>query len=70
MIIYLCLTTFGNLLAEIPVKRFIYTLRPTPYSLGPSLYGCFLLRSALALSFEVAESLRNICICAIFCSRE
>ena len=70
MVIYHRLTTFGNLFTEKTVQRFIYTLRPTPYRLGPLLYGCLLLRSALALSLELAESLRSICICAIFCSRE
>ena len=55
MIINLCLSTFCNLLTKSLRQTSIYIIRPKTYSLSPLLYCCFLLRSALALSFIVAE---------------
>ena len=54
------LATLGNLFAEGTLKRVVNTLHPAANGLGPFFYNCLLLRSALALSLEVAESLCSI----------
>ena len=50
----------GNLFAKRALQRVVNALRPAANGLGPLFYDCLLLRSALALSLEVAESLRSV----------
>jgi hypothetical protein len=50
------LAPFGYLVAERTLQRVIHALSPTADRSGPLFYHSFLLRSALALSFELAES--------------
>ena len=55
MIIYLCLATLGNSLAEGLGEGLVDTIRPTADATSPLLYAFSLLRSAFDLSFEVTD---------------
>ena len=55
MVIDLRLTAFCYLVAQDAWQFFVHLLRPHTHTPCPLLYSCFLLRSALALSFVVAE---------------
>ena len=53
-------TSFCNFLTKRMGKSIVYILNPTAGNLSPLLDYSFLLRSKLALSLELAESLFNI----------
>ena len=63
-------SAFGDLLAQQQWQCLVNCIAPKPHGFGPKLYGSFLLRSLLVLSFETAECWRIRSICANFCSRE
>ena len=69
VIIHYSLTSFGNFLAKQTGQRIIYSFCPAANNPSPTLYIFRLLRSSLALSFEV-ESFLNSAICCNICSRE